>query len=82
MQTLKLFIRHRAPLPAPAHFPSEPSDFRELWDELDAALRPNVAHTTEMEMATLLIADMRRNGPDWPADRFRLLVDLVRGIRP
>lgn len=71
--------RRRIPLSVPAHFPE--GDFRELWVELDAALRPRAEHAAELEMAVLLVADLRRSGPDWPDERYRVLADLVRGIR-
>lgn len=55
----------------PANFADAPEVFRQYWTELADPRR------IRREMATLLLAEMRHAGPDWPTDRFDMLNKIL-----
>lgn len=80
-------ILFRKPKPAvpvpPSHFPPE---FVQTWHEIAQSfphghLAPQ--NQAQLEMATLLLQDLRAAGPGWPADKFnafgKLMSELGKG---
>ena len=53
----------------------------EVWQEIDQAIRPAPQRRHELELAALLLVDLRSSGPDWPAERYQLLADLLQTLR-
>lgn len=54
----------------------------ELWREADAELRPARRSRHALELYVLLLYELRTSAPDqWPADRVRLVADLMRDVR-
>ncbi|MFO1306616.1 MAG: hypothetical protein U1F54_23070 [Burkholderiales bacterium] len=84
MNALRYIVLRLRPPPAraqaPAHFPPA---FAETFDGLVHALgdRATPDRAIELEAATLLLESMRTSSPDWPADRFRALAGIMRGLR-
>lgn len=71
MQLLSSKPKPIAVVEPPAYFPPE---FREYWDEI------HDPKAIRREMATLLLADLRLTGPDWPTERFECLNRVLGGV--
>lgn len=68
------------PPPMPAAFVGIET-FTETWNELVALHQPRRRDATALELATLMLVDLRATGPDWPIERYRELAALLRDIR-
>lgn len=68
------------PNPLPVHFEDNES-FVGAWQEIDQAIRPAPQRRHELELAALLLVDLRYTGPNWPTERYRLLADLLHRLR-
>jgi hypothetical protein len=55
----------------PGHFPPE---FIAVWNEL------RNPHAIRRELATLLLADLRESGPEWPTERYSVLHRLINDL--
>jgi hypothetical protein len=55
----------------PGHFPP---DFLILWNEVADV------QAIRREMATLLLADLRESGPEWPTERYSCLHRLINDL--
>lgn len=68
------------PNPPPAHFVGNES-FVSAWQEVDQSIKPAPQRRHELELAALLLVDLRYSGPDWPTERYQLLADLHQTLR-
>ncbi len=77
---MRAWFRSRPLAEAPAHFPDE---FRRTFNEITAALgdKATADRAVDIEAATLLLESLRATGPDWPTDRYDLLLRLLQRLR-
>lgn len=68
------------PNPTPAHFVGT-GNFEDAWRELDQAIKPGPHRRHELELAALLLVDLRTSGPDWPTERYQVLADLLHTLQ-
>ena len=81
---MKRWWFRRAPAPPmaepPAHFPPEfARTFVELCQHLGE--RATADRAIELEAATLLLEHLRVSTPEWPTERYRVLAEILRGLR-
>jgi len=71
----------RRPIPLPERF-ERLAPLASAWAELGATTRPDASQAHTLELATLLLVELRLTEPDkFPTDRLRLLRDLLRELR-
>lgn len=60
--------------------PGFPADFAAVWGEIASLAPLSRADRLTLELASYLVMDLRRSGPDWPAERFAVLLSCLSAL--